>query len=119
MTKTATLKLPTYNCQLVFIVTDQMVRMVNNLYKKHSIPGKWDDVAEGVMFSPDMYAYYLMIDIDCLTHNTIAHEAFHVVTRIMEDRDIKDEESGAWIAGHVAEFVYKSLKKKKLPIKHG
>ena len=31
MTKTATLKLPTYNCQLVFIITDQMVRMVNNL----------------------------------------------------------------------------------------
>jgi hypothetical protein len=116
---TATLNVSTYNCKLVFIVTDQILQVVNNLYKKHNIPGVWDIEAEGVMFSPSMHTYYLLIDTACLTHNTIAHEAFHVVHRIMDDRAINDEESGAWIAGHVSEFIYKSLKKKKLTIEHG
>jgi hypothetical protein len=119
MRTTSTLRLSTYNCKLVLIITDQIPQVVNNLYKKYKIPGGWDVEAEGVMFSPSMHTYYLLIDNECLTHNTIAHEAFHVVHRIMEDRAISDEESGAWIAGHVSEFIYKSLKKKKLTIEHG
>jgi hypothetical protein len=66
-----------------------------------------------------MSIYYLILDAECITHNTIAHEAFHVIYRMLDDRDIHDDESGAWIAGHVSEFIYRSLDKKKIEIKHG
>ena len=116
---TSTLKLSTYTCQLVLVITDQLKAEVNALYKKHKLPEIFDVDAEGVMVSLQMSKYYLIIDADCLSHNTIAHECFHVVNRIMQDRDIKDEEAGAWIAGHISGFIYKSLNKKNLTITHG
>lgn len=119
MKLTSTLKLETYNCRLVFILTDQLIKHVNDIYKKHKLPDTFDIEAEGVMLSPDMYTYYCLIDTECLTHNTIAHESHHSVFRILQDRDIDDEETGAWLAGHVAEFIYKFLDKKKITIQHG
>lgn len=119
MTKTSTLKLTTYECKIVLMITDNIFGVMNSLFKKHKILEEFEDEAEGVMMSPDMSTYYLIIDSECITHNTIAHEAFHIVHRVMEDRDISDDESGAWIAGHVSEFIYKSLDKKKFEIKHG
>lgn len=116
---TSTLKLSTYTCQLVLVVTDQLKAEVNAVYKKHKLNEVFDIDAEGVMVSLSMSKYYLIIDGDCLSHNTIAHECFHVVNRIMQDRDIRDEEAGAWIAGHVSSFIYKSINKKNLTIKNG
>lgn len=119
MKTTNTLKLSTYTCQLVLVVTDQLDTEVNALYKKNKLSEVFDLDAEGVMVSFNMSKYYLIIDVDCLSHNTIAHECFHVVNRIMQDRDIRDEEAGAWIAGHVSSFIYKSINKKNLTIKNG
>lgn len=119
MKVTSTLKLPTYNCKVVLMVTDQLSKQVNSIYRKHKIPCDFNMEAEGVMVSIDMNTYYLILDDQYVSHNTIAHEAYHVVNRILKDREIHDEESGAWIAGHVSEFIYKSLNKKKLTVKYG
>jgi hypothetical protein len=49
----------------------------------------------------------------------IGHEIFHAVNTIQRDREITDEESGAWLIGYVSEFVYKFLKKKKIEVTDG
>lgn len=119
MKTTSTLKLDTYGCKLVLVITDKLKADLKGIYKKHKLIESSDFDAEGLMVSPDMHIYYMMIDLDCLTHNTIAHEAFHAVSMIMHDREIHDEESGAWLAGHINEFIYNSINKKKLTIKNG
>jgi hypothetical protein len=52
-------------------------------------------------------------------HNTIAHEVFHAVMKITEDRDINDEEAQAWLVGHISGDIYKFLKRKKIEIING
>ena len=53
-----------------------------------------------------------------MTHNTIAHEIYHVVVRVTEDRDIVDEESQAWLAGLITEKMYKFITLKNMEVKH-
>lgn len=115
---TRTLKLHTYSCKLELIVTDQLKAEVARVYKKHKIPEEFEIEAEGVLISPAQDHYYLVIDPQYLTHNTIAHEVYHAVVRITEDRGIVDEEAQAWLAGHITEEFYKFSEKKKLTIKH-
>jgi hypothetical protein len=69
--------------------------------------------------SYDITNYYLIIDLKYLSYNTLAHELYHAVVRVTEDRDIVDEETQAWLAGHLTGTMYKFLEKKNLPIKHG
>ncbi|MFO0089401.1 MAG: hypothetical protein ACK518_01065 [bacterium] len=110
------IKLPTYNCELHFFVLDGLNNEVNKLYKKYKLNEMFEESAEGVLFSPDIDRYILLIDIKYLTHNTIAHEIFHAVMKITEDRDITDEEAQAWLIGHITGDIYSFLKKKNIQI---
>lgn len=114
-----TIKLPTYSCQLEVAVVDSVTKEAEKLYKKHKIIDHFGEEAEGALIMPGIDKYYLLLHKDFLTHNTIAHEIFHAVVRVTEDRDIVDEEAQAWLAGHLTAVVYKFLEKKKLEIKHG
>lgn len=114
-----TIRLPMYECKLVVILADSVSREVNKLYKKHHITEDFGDEAEGALVLLGTDVYYLVIGLPYLTHNTIAHEIFHATVRVTEDRDITDEETQAWLAGHLTEMLYKFLDKKKLEIKHG
>lgn len=114
-----TIKFPTYGCKLVIAVVDNVKNSVEKIYKKYNIKDEFEDEAEGVLVMPNMDTYYLMIEKDYITHNTIAHEIFHAAVRITEDRGITDEEAQAWMAGHITESLYKFLEKKKLQVKHG
>jgi len=114
-----TIKFPTYGCKLVISVVDNVKSSVEKIYKKYNIKDEFEDEAEGVLVMPNMDTYYLMIEKDYITHNTIAHEIFHAAVRITEDRGITDEEAQAWMAGHITESLYKFLEKKKLQVKHG
>ena len=119
MEMTSVLKLDTYECKLVFVVTGDLQKKVKNIYKKYNIIQEEEVDAEAIMISPTMSVYYIIIDIDYLTHNTVAHELFHVVNSILQDRDIHDEETGAWLSGHISNFIYNSVNKKKLTISNG
>lgn len=119
MKHTFKIKLPTYNCELQFYVLDQLNAEINKVYKKYKMDEKFEDSAEGVLFSPDIDIYFLFIDIKYLSHNTIAHEVFHAVIKITEDRDIEDEEAQAWLVGHITGDIYKFLKKKAIDITNG
>lgn len=115
------IKLDTYNCEVTFTVTDKLQSEFKKIYKKFNI--KHDDndgsESEGVVLTPDIDKYFLIIDSNYLTHNTLAHEIYHVVVRVTEDRDIVDEEAQAWLAGHITGVIYKFLRTKKFQIKHG
>lgn len=113
------IKLSTYNCELQFCVLDNLNGELNKLYKKYKVNEIFDESAEGVLFTPDIDKYILLIDYKYLTHNTIAHEVFHAVMKITEDRDINDEEAQAWLVGHISGDIYKFLKRKKIEIING
>lgn len=115
-----TIKLPTYSCELMFIISDQLKAESNTIYKKYGL--KQDDEEgenEGILISADIDKYFLLIDTKYLTHNTIAHEIYHGVVRVTEDRGVSDEEAQAWLCGHITGAIYKFIEKKKLEIKHG
>jgi hypothetical protein len=116
---TTVLDFPMYGCKVYIIITDNVKQIINNLYKKFKMGEVFEDEVEGVVISPDMTNYHLIIDLKYLSHNTIAHEIYHTTVRVTEDRDIIDEETQAWVAGHIASIMYKFLDKKNLNIKHG
>jgi hypothetical protein len=116
----ATIKLQTYSCDVNFIVTDQMKIDSKKIYKKFDIKSEdEEDENEGIVIHSDMTKYFLLIDLKYLSHNTIAHEIYHTVVLVTEDRGVKDEEAQAWLCGHLTGAIYKFLDKKKLQIKHG
>jgi len=118
-TKT-TIKLATYGCELVFIITDQIKADSSMIFKKYKMKVEEEDGEnEGILITPDIDRYFLLIDLKYLSHNTIAHEVYHGTVRVTEDRGIVDEEAQAWLCGHLSGMIYKFLEKKKLDIKHG
>lgn len=119
MRYSSVLSLPTYQCTVKIIVTDDINKEGKRIYKKYELGEYEDDDVEGMVIRPDMTLYYLLVNKSNLTYNTVAHECYHIVRDIITDRDIEDDEAGAWLAGHISEFVYKFLQKRKLGVKHG
>jgi len=114
------IKLPLYDCNIIFILTDDLKSEVKTIYKKYKIKRSIDDgESAGMLVSPDIDVYILLIDPHYLSHNTIAHEIYHATIRITKDRDILDEETQAWLNGHITEMIYKFLENKKIQIKYG
>ena len=114
-----TIKLPMYNCSAHFIITNNLDSYTNSIYKKYNQTSDFEGEAEGVVISPDISDYYIVIDLKYLSYNTIAHEIYHAVVRITEDRGIVDEEAQAWLCGHLSETAYRFIKKKNLIIQYG
>jgi len=120
MKSSTTIKLPTYSCQVVIIITDQLRTESDKIYKKYKLKYEEEEGEnEGILISPEIDKYFLLVDIKYLSHNTIAHEIYHAVVRVTEDRGIVDEEAQAWLCGHLSGVTYKFLEKKNLTIKHG
>ena len=116
MKKSKKLKLSTYNCNLIIIITDNLKGEVNAVYKRLKQKDVFSDEAEGILLSLDIDNYYLIFDTQYLSHNTIAHEIYHAVVKVTEDRDLVEEESQAWLAGYLTEEVYKYIDKHEFKI---
>lgn len=115
---TKTLRIPIYECEVQFVITNDLIsKLVNAQYKKYKCDELFDGEAEGCLFSPHMKLYIMYINTSHITHNTIAHEMYHLVSRMTEDRDIEDDEQQAWLCGWLTEQFYNFLKKKNLEIK--
>lgn len=120
MTITRRIKVPIYACAVSFIITDNLRGDVLKLWKRFKCTEEYkeDDHSEGMLWYSTIDQYYLFIDPQYLSHNTIAHENTHLAFKMLSDRDIKDEEATCWLVGHLAAELYKFLDKKKIPIKH-
>jgi hypothetical protein len=111
MRKSKKLHLATYNCNVVITTTDDLRGEVNAIYKKLKSKEVFDSEAEGILLTLDIDNYYVIFDIEYLSHNTIAHELYHTVVKVTEDRDIVDEESQAWLMGYLTQETYKYISK--------
>ena len=86
MSLSTTIKLPTYSCKIIVRIVDSVWDEAGKIYKKYKIKEDFGGEAEGSVIMPDIDVYYLLLGSSYLTHNTIAHELFHAVVRVTEDR---------------------------------
>lgn len=109
----------------MFILTSELSKEIGKVYSKYKIKDadfKLEDIQdgnEGILLTPDINKYYLMIDATYLTHNTLSHEIYHTVVRITEDREVTDEEAQAWLCGYLTGAIYRFLEKKECKVTHG
>ena len=118
MRLTKMIKVNTYSCSILFVITNEMGKSEKYLQKKYAkgtlVPGTPAEEAEGITITVSGNLYITMIDAKFLNHNVIAHELYHATRRITEDRDITDEESSAWLMGFLSEEFYKFLSSEKV-----
>lgn len=112
------IKLPQYECAVILEVVEDVPKRVASLYKKYKVPVEAGTGYEGICFAPTMREYYIIYTEKTLSYNLIAHELWHCVIRIHEDREIEGEEAGAWLMGYLTGNVYKSLLKANIPIQN-
>ena len=121
MKSTLTIKLEMYCTQIKFTVVDDLIKEVQKTFRRDKVNHNLDvnDTTEGVFLYYNPQNYSIVIAQKFLTHNTLAHEIYHAVRHITEDRDINDQEAQAWLMGHLTEKIYRFLDRRKLTIKHG
>lgn len=113
------LSLPIYDTSVNLFVVPTMDHMQAYLDKR---PNALIDVSDSYGCVFDLYEknnreYYIVYVEDKLSVNLISHEVYHLATRILRDIGITDEESTAWLIGHLTERTYKILRQKKYNIK--
>jgi hypothetical protein len=99
-----------------FILAENFDKVCASIYKKSN--EKYDeevDSAEGTVICFDLNNYYLVINKKYLSNNTIAHEIYHLVREILNDRGVEDDEAGAWLCGMFTEVAMKFFYKKPKP----
>jgi hypothetical protein len=111
------IKLNIFNCKVNFILSKDIVKDINKIFKKNKEVFTLDCELEGIVFYFNISEYFIIINENYLTHNTLAHEIYHLVIKITEPRDITDEETQAWLCGKLTEDIYKFFKIERLEIK--
>lgn len=113
-----TFKIPIYNCKVYIQIVDDIKKSVNSIYKKNNLEDKFEDTPAGVFFNFDVHTYYIILQKEFLSHWLVAHESYHLVSKILKDRDVKeDEEAGAYLTGFIIGEIYKFLKLKNIIFK--
>ena len=112
-----TIKLNIYNCKVNFILSLDVNKDIAKISKKNKHPFTLEYEVEGIVFYFTISEYFILINNEYLTHNTLAHEIYHLVVKVTEPRDITDEESQAWLCGKLTQDIYKFLEQNKVTIK--
>lgn len=103
-----------YQCRVHLIATPDLKKEYAKLHKRYKeVPDQDGDIAEAWCVNFDMLDYYVLVDTKHITVNTVAHEIYHTVSILLGNRDIKDEESGAWLCGMLMEEALKFYNKYK------
>ena len=113
-----TFKISIYDAHVQFIITKNITKTVNRIHAYHKSGTVWgkDETAAGCTILCSTVKYYIVINSEYLTHNTICHELYHCVCTMANDRGIHEEESRAWLQGIIAEEIYKYLKEKNIEV---
>lgn len=112
MRKSKKIEIKLFQCRVHFILTDDLTKEYNRLHKKyHELPVNPAEDGEAWTLTFDISDYYVLVSEKHITINTIAHEVYHVVYSMMHDRDIEDEESGAWLCGMLIDEALKFYQK--------
>lgn len=113
------IKLDQYECKVTVETVADVSKRLTQLYKKFKVSEDAGTGYDGVAFNATLQDYYVIYEEKELSHNLIAHELFHISNRICKDREIEDEEAGAWLIGYLTGTTYKALHKANIPIKNG
>lgn len=111
-----TISIPLYDTKVKLIITPDILKVVNNFYKKHNTNFRYTDSIAGMMLTMSMDEYTILISTDFLTYNTIMHELFHCVMAITADRNNFEEENRAWVQGFIAQEIFNFIKNKGIKI---
>ena len=112
-----TIKLNIFNCKVNFILSKDIIKDVQKIFKKNKEVFELDCELEGIVFYFTISEYFIIINENYLTHNTLAHEIYHLVVKVTEPRDITDEETQSWLCGKLTQDIYKFLETNKVLIK--
>ena len=114
MRKSKKIRIKLYECSVHFIVSDNLDKEATRILKKYNETyDEEDGVCEGYTFNVDMLDYYFILSDNHVNVNTIAHEVYHLVCSVLDQRDIKDEEAGAWLCGMLMDEAIKFFTKHK------
>jgi hypothetical protein len=107
-----------YDTKVQFIVTSDIVKVANRIQAYHKAGVIWEqsDAPAGCMILCSMSKYYMLINSDYVTYNTICHELYHCTCGIAYDRGIHEEESRAWIQGYIGNQIFKFIEAKKIDL---
>jgi Zn-dependent peptidase ImmA (M78 family) len=111
------IKLNIFNCKVNFILSKDIIKDVQKIFKKNKEVFELDCELEGIVFYFTISEYFIIINENYLTHNTLAHEIYHLVVKVTEPRDITDEEAQSWLCGELTQDIYKFLETNKILIK--
>lgn len=111
------IKLNIFDCKVNFILSNNINKDIAKISKKNNNPFTLEYEVEGIVFYFTISEYFIIINNEYLSHNTLAHEIYHAVVKVTEPRDITDEESQAWLCGKLTQDIYNFLEKKKVQIK--
>lgn len=106
------IKLKQYECTILFVISSKFVKDATKYDKVHEIVPDENHHPEDEGYTLGSNKNYVTI-LNCkhLTHNTIAHEMYHLTCNIGEATGITDEESLAWLCGYITEELYKLITK--------
>lgn len=116
LTKTFPVKM--YDCKVQLIVTKNIVKAHNRINCYHKTDFLWekDTNVAGCMILCSISKYYMLINEEFLSYNTICHELLHCTYAIAYDRGIHEEEARAWIQGEVGQQIFDFLKSKNVTL---
>ena len=106
-----------YNSKIVIIVgasAQELNNYVNEHITKIDISGNEGCVFENT--TSTIYMYYVTLSKKFLNHNLIAHETFHLASKIMENIEVQNEEAMAWLIGYLTDLIYEFLYENKLKV---
>lgn len=102
-----------YNCTIKFILTEDYIKTIAPIYKKAKI-NIVPEISEGEVITYSSELFFLVINKNYFSWNTIFHEIYHLTSSICELRNISDEEAKSWVAGWIGGKLTQFFKKKKL-----
>jgi hypothetical protein len=109
-----------YGCTVTIILSESLSKKIKTYAKRYNFETPEGNFAAlSVTDGNKSYNYILLFDINNLDYDFIAHELFHCTCEILKDRDvniISNEETGAYLIGHISKEFHKFLKEKNIKL---
>lgn len=112
MYKKYSINIPIYEVKINLYFTDNIGYVYNNILKFEE-----DKDTSQALSGTHNAALFIIFTYEYLDINTITHETFHILSEIMNSRDVKydhyNDEPWAYLNGYINEKIFEICKKEK------